>query len=71
MPDGLRSREATYFWGVAYRARMLRAAGRFHGPEAESLLDDLSAIAVCTNWPALQRRVEEAGRTFSEWLEAA
>lgn len=71
MSDGLLSREAAYFWSVAKRARALRAAGAFHGPVAEDLLDDLSAMAVCTTWPALRRRVEEAGRTFTEWLEAA
>lgn len=71
MPDGMRSREATYFWSVAHRARVLRAAEGFNGAMAEALLDDLSAIAVCTTWPALLRRVEEAGQTFTEWLEAA
>lgn len=71
MASDVRSMEARYFWSVVRKARELKAVGPFHGPEADAILDDLSAIAVCTNWPALQRRVEEAGQTFTEWLEAA
>lgn len=71
MSGEMRSRGALYFWTVASRARKLRAAGAFVGQPADDILDDLSAIAVCTPWPALLARVEEAGRQFTEWLEAA
>lgn len=65
------SLEARYFWNVVSKARQLKAAGQFRGPEADEILDDLSAIAVCTTWPALRRLADEAGQTFTEWLEAA
>ena len=71
MSGEMRSREALYFWTVASRARKLRADGDFVGQAADDILDDLSATAVCTLWPALQARVEEAGQQFTEWLEAA
>ena len=71
MTDCAHSREAAYFWRVANRARELKAAGRFCGGEADAILDDLAAIAVCTTWPALLKRAEEAGYQFTEWLEAA
>lgn len=65
------SLEARYFWRAVSKARQMKAAGDFHGPEADVILDDLSAIAVCTSWPALRRSADEAGQTFTEWLEAA
>lgn len=71
MSGEMRSREALYFWTLASRARKLRAAGAFVGQAADDILDDLSAIAIYTPWPALRARVEEAGRQFTEWLEAA
>lgn len=71
MTADIRTREAAYFWRLVSAARQLRARGMFHGPAADDILDDLSAIAVCTTWPALQKRVEEAGVQFTEWLEAA
>lgn len=67
----IRSLEARYFWNVVSKARRLKAAGQFRGPEANDILDDLSAIAVCTAWPALLRMVDEAGQAFTEWLEVA
>ena len=71
MTDTVKAREAAYFWRLVSAARQLRTRGMFHGPAAADILDDLSAIAVCTTWPALQARVEEAGVQFTEWLEAA
>lgn len=71
MTDGIHSREATYFWRVASKARQLRALGMFNGPVADDILADLSAIAVCTTWPALRSRAEDAGLRFTAWLEAA
>lgn len=44
----VRSSEARYFWNVVSKARQLKAAGQFRGPEADDILDDLSAIAACT-----------------------
>lgn len=67
----IRSLEARYFWNVVSKARQLKAAGQFRGPEADDILDDLSAIAVCTTWPSLRRLADEAAQTFTEWLEAA
>lgn len=67
----IRSLEARYFWNVVSKARQLKAAGRFCAPVADDILDDLSAIAVCTAWPALRRLADEAGQAFTEWLEAA
>ena len=67
----VRSSEARYFWRVVSKARQMKAAGDFRGPAADDILDDLSAIAVCTSWPSLRRLVDEAGQTFTEWLGAA
>lgn len=67
----IRSLEARYFWNVVSKARQLKAAGQFRGPATDDILDDLSAIAVCTTWPVLRRLADEAGQTFTEWLEAA
>ena len=71
MSEAMLSLEAAYFWKVASKARQLRALGMFNGPVADGILDDMSAIAVCTTWPALRRLADEAGQTFTERLEAA
>ena len=67
----VRSSEARYFWRVVSKARQMKAAGEFRGNAADDILDDLSAIAVCTSWPSLRRLADEAGQTFTEWLGAA
>lgn len=71
MAGDARSMEALYFWGAVRMARQMKAAGKFRGPEADAIVDDLAAIAVCTTWPAMRKRADEAGQTFAKWLEAA
>lgn len=71
MTDTIKAREAAHFWHIVSTARQLRARGMFHGPAAEEILDDLAAVASYSTWPAMQRRAEDAGLTFTKWLEAA